>query len=129
MDNIDNWSKPIIVLFFVLSGAELNFMIFKNSTIIIVGLIYILARAFGKYFGVNLATNISKSEKTIKNYLGMTLLPQAGVAIGMSALAANNFSDSGLLIRNITLFGVMIYELIGPTITKIALIKAGEIKE
>ena len=129
MDISDKWSQPILVLFFVLSGAELDLRVFNNPIVIMVGIIYILARSFGKYIGARISADMVGSKDVIKKYLGITLLPQAGVALGMSAIVARSLGTNGLLIRNITLFGVLIYELIGPTMTKIALTKAGEIKE
>ena len=129
MKRSDSWSKPILVLFFVLSGAELDLVVFKDLVVILVGIIYILARSFGKYFGAKVSATLVKSSEVVRKYLGITLLPQAGVALGMSAIVARTFGANGTLIRNITLFGVLIYELIGPTLTKIALTKSGDIKE
>ena len=129
MDISDKWSQPILVLFFVLSGAELDLHVFNNSIVILVGIIYILARSFGKYIGARISADMVGSKDVIKKYLGITLLPQAGVALGMSAIVARSLGSNGTLIRNITLFGVLIYELIGPTLTKMALTEAGEIKE
>lgn len=128
MDTSDKWSQPILVLFFVLSGAELNLAVFKNPIVILVGFVYIIARSFGKYIGARVSADMAGSKEVVKKYLGITLLPQAGVALGMSAIVARSLGSNGNLIRNITLFGVLIYELIGPTLTKIALIKAGDIK-
>jgi len=129
MDISDKWSQPILVLFFVLSGAELDLRVFNNPIVIMVGIIYLLARSLGKYIGARISADMVGSKEVIKKYLGITLLPQAGVALGMSAIVARSLGANGTLIRNITLFGVLIYELIGPTLTKIALTKAGEIKE
>ena len=128
MDTSDKWSQPILVLFFVLSGAELDLAVFKNPIVILVGFVYIIARSFGKYIGARVSADMSGSKEVVKKYLGITLLPQAGVALGMSAIVARSLGSNGNLIRNITLFGVLIYELIGPTLTKIALTKAGDIK-
>lgn len=130
MERADFWCKPILVLFFVLSGAELNLDVFKNPIVVVVGLVYVFTRSMGKYLGARVSANMVGSDEKVKKYLGITLLPQAGVALGMSALAYNLMSNNdGLLVRNITLFGVLIYELLGPTFTKIALIKSGDIKE
>ena len=128
MGRADTWSKPILVLFFVLSGAELNLDVFKNVLVVAVGIIYVIARSCGKYFGARISSSIAHSSEVVRKYLGITLLPQAGVALGMSALVAESFGEEGMIIRNITLFGVLIYELFGPTLTKIALTKAGDIK-
>lgn len=129
MDKSYSWAKPILVMFFVLSGAELDVQVFKNPIAIMIGVTYILSRSFGKYFGAKLSAIIAGSKDVVKKYIGIALLPQAGVALGMSAIAATSLGDSGTLIRNITLFSVLIYELVGPTMTKMALTKAGDIKE
>lgn len=125
MDRVDRWTSPVSILFFVLSGAELDLTILSNSLILMLGVIFIVFRSLGKIFGSFISCKISKcDEKTTKN-LGITLLPQAGVALGM-ALTASNL-QGGTTIRNIVLFAVLIYELIGPTLTKMALANAGEI--
>ena len=129
MEETYKWSQPILVLFFVLSGAELNLSVFKNVIVVMIGIVYVLVRIFGKYFGAKLSSRVAHSNEAIRKYLGIALLPQAGVALGMSAIVANSLGTNGILVRNITLFGVLIYELIGPTFTKIALTKAGEISE
>ncbi len=129
MDRASSWSQPILVLFFVLSGAELDLAVFKNPVVVLIGIVYILARSFGKYIGARISATMAGSIEVVRKYLGITLLPQAGVALGMSAIVATSLGEHGTLIRNITLFGVLIYELIGPTLTKIALTKAGDIKE
>lgn len=126
MDRCDRWTAPLFVLFFVLSGAELDFGVFGDTTIIIIGLLYIIARSIGKYFGAYASAKAVGCDKNTVKYLGVTLLPQAGVALGMS-VTAKELGNDGTLIRNIVLFGVLIYELIGPMATKIALTKAGNI--
>ncbi|MBE6619022.1 MAG: sodium:proton antiporter [Ruminococcaceae bacterium] len=127
MERADKWTAPLFILFFVLSGAELDFAVFGSVSVIIAGVLYILARSAGKYFGAFGSSMIAGSSPTIKKYLGVTLLPQAGVALGMSLQAEGALGADGVLIRNIVLFGVLIYELIGPMLTKIALTKAGDI--
>ena len=126
MDRIDRWTAPLFILFFVFSGAELELSVFTNGMIVLIGIIYIIARSAGKYYGANLSSSIARSEPNIKKYLGITLLPQAGVALGM-AMKSKELGEIGTIVANITLFGVLIYELIGPLLTKIALTKAGEI--
>lgn len=126
MDRTDRWTAPLFVLFFVLSGAELNLAVFKDIAIVGIGIVYIIARSIGKYVGARESAALVKCEKTIVDYLGITLLPQGGVALGMSVTALELGAD-GTLIRNIVLFSVLIYELVGPMLTKIALLKAGEI--
>ena len=129
MEKTNDWASPILVLFFLFSGAELDLFVFKNLTVVIIGLIYVLARSFGKYFGTKISATAVGSDEKIRKYLGTALLPQAGVAIGMSAIAAKTLGVDGLLVRNITLFGVLVFESIGPILTKTALIKAGEMNE
>jgi hypothetical protein len=127
MDRADRWTAPLFILFFVFSGAELNFLVFGNVYVVIVGVLYIIARSAGKYIGAFGSAVVAGSSPTIKKYLGVTLLPQAGVALGMSLQAEQVLGADGILIRNIVLFAVLIYELFGPMLTKIALTKAGDI--
>ena len=127
MEKTDRWTTPLFILFFVLSGAELEFSVFSDISIIGIGIVYIIARSLGKYFGARWSAVMAKSEPNIQKYLGITLLPQAGVALGMS-ITAMEIGESGIIIRNIVLFGVLIYELFGPMMTKIALTKAGDIQ-
>lgn len=129
MNSADKWSNPILILFFVLSGAALQFEVFSSVSVIIIGVVYILSRSFGKYFGAKISANIAKSPAMVKKYLGITLLPQAGVALGMCTTASRVLGEDGNLIRNIILFAVLVYELIGPSLTKMALTKAGDITE
>ena len=125
MDRLDRWTAPLLVLFFVLSGSGLDFSIFKNPLVLVIGIIYIISRSAGKIGGAYLSTRLTHCSKEIQHYLGITLLPQAGVALGM-AKEALVFSD-GKIISNIVLFSVFVYELVGPMLTKISLEKAGEI--
>ncbi len=125
MGRVDSWTAPLFVLFFVLSGAELDLEILSNPLVLLVGIVYIIFRSLGKYFGAFSSCAMTKCSKTIRNNLGITLLPQAGVALGM-ALTAQQLSD-GHTVRNVVLFSVLVYELIGPALTKRALISAGEI--
>ncbi len=127
MERADRWAAPILILFFVISGAELELSVFGDLGIILVGVIYIIARSLGKYFGAYFSAKATKCDDTIVKYLGITLLPQAGVALGM-AIKATTLGPTGNLVRNITLFAVLIYELVGPFLTKIALTKAGDIE-
>ncbi len=127
MDRIDRWTAPIFILFFVISGAELELAVFKDLFIVLIGIVYILARSAGKYSGAFISAKAVKCDDNIVKYLGVTLLPQAGVALGM-AIKAEALGEAGHVVANITLFSVLIYELIGPYLTKIALHKAGEIK-
>ena len=128
MDKTDKWTSPLYILFFVLSGAELELDVFSNLSVIIVGLVYIFARAFGKWMGASISSKCMKCSPSVQKWLGITLLPQAGVALGMSVTVAQTLGADGELIRNIVLFGVLIYELIGPAMTRIALIHSGDIQ-
>ena len=127
MDRLDRWTAPLFIIFFVLSGAELELSVFSDGAIVLIGVVYIIARSLGKYSGAYASAKATKCDDHIVKYLGVTLLPQAGVALGM-ALKASTLGSDGHIIRNITLFAVLIYELIGPMMTKIALLKAGDIK-
>lgn len=125
MEKADRWTAPLYVVFFVLSGAELDLFAFSGITVL-VGVIFILVRSAGKYIGSYVSASMMKCDDNIKKYLGITLLPQAGVALGMSMQAAA-LPGCGSFIRNIVLFAVLVYELIGPYLTKVALTAAGDI--
>ena len=129
MDRVDRWTAPLFVLFFVISGAELELSVFTDLMIVVIGLVYILSRSAGKYSGAYVSSKMAGCEENIVKYLGITLLPQAGVALGMANMAINSveLGAEGMLIANITLFAVLIYELVGPALTKMALLKAGDI--
>ena len=127
MENSDRWTGPLMVLFFVISGAELELGVFKELASVLVGIIYMLARSAGKYIGARESAKLMRCDKNIVEYLGITLLPQAGVALGMCVSAQELGAADGLLVRNIVLFSVLIYELVGPLLTKEALTAAGEI--
>lgn len=127
MDRIDRWTSPVLILFFVISGAELELDVFADSQVVLIGLAYILARSLGKYFGAGISARMTHSDANIVKYLGITLLPQAGVALGM-AIKAIELGADGAIVRNITLFAVLVYEIVGPYLTKTALTRAGDIK-
>jgi len=126
MGRVDSWTAPLFVLFFVLSGAELNLRVLSNPLVLLIGVVYIVSRALGKYLGAYGSCKATGCSEGITKHLGITLLPQAGVALGM-ALTAQRLSD-GEMVRNVVLFSVLVYELVGPALTKRALIAAGEIK-
>lgn len=127
MDGSERWTPPLFMLFFVISGAQFNFSVLK--TVGAVGIIYILMRSFGKYFGAMLGCKIAGTEKTVRKYLGITLLPQAGVAIGMAQLSLTVVPEYGEQIRAVVLCATLVYELVGPLLTKLSLQKAGEIQK
>ncbi len=135
MDRLDRWTAPIYILFFVISGAELNLLVLSDLTIVLIGITYIIFRSLGKYFGARTSSMLVKSEPNIRKYLGITLFPQAGVALGMAMMVKTSPElmstevglTIGVIVESLTLFSVLIYELIGPFLTKVALQKAGEI--
>ena len=126
MNRVESWTAPLNILFFVISGAELDLKILSNPLVLLVGVIYIIFRSTGKIFGSSVSCKMTKCSEAIQKHLGITLLPQAGVALGM-AITAANLAD-GAIVRNVVLFSVLVYELIGPSLTKRALLAAGEIK-
>lgn len=137
LDIMDRFTSPIYMMFFVISGASLDLSIFFNgSGLIIVGIAftYIVARVVGKWFGAYAGASITKSEPKIKKYLGFTLIPQAGVAIGLATTAGKLFSLreetalTGVLVVAIILTSTLVYEIVGPMVSKFALSKAGEIQ-
>ena len=123
----DHWTAPLYVAFFVISGAQLDLNVFSQPTSLLIGLIYIIMRCLGKYLGSSLPARFMHLDKNIVKYLGITLFPQAGVALGMVNTAQVLGPANGSLIRNVILLSVLIYELIGPSLTKFSLTKAGEI--
>ena len=127
MEKEERWTAPIYTIFFVLSGAALRFDVFADAAIVGIGVVYILFRCAGKFFGSWLSTTLTHCEPMVCKWLGITLFPQAGVALGM-CLQAEALGEQGILIRNIILFSVLIYELVGPALTKMALTKAGDIR-
>lgn len=129
MERCDRWTAPLFIIFFVASGAELKLSVFTDIAVVIIGLLFIIFRSAGKYLGSFFSAKLTKCEPSIVKYLGITLLPQAGVALGMSVTAMQLGNGDGTFIRNIVLFAVLIYELIGPLLTKKALTAAGDIKK
>ncbi len=127
MERADRWTTPLYVLFFVLSGASLDFEVLSELSVVIIGITFILVRSIGKCMGATISSKMTNCDPNIVKYLGITLLPQAGVAIGM-ATKAKILGTAGLTIYSITMLAVLIYELVGPYLTKIALTKAGDIK-
>lgn len=147
LDGVERWTPALFMLFFILSGAELDFSAMGSWTVIGICAVYLLARSVGKYFGASLGCTMTHKGGTIKKYLGLTLLPQAGVAIGMARSSSStfrSFATAGLKAVNesgynyltnmastitaVVLCATLFYELVGPVITKIALTKAGEIQ-
>lgn len=140
LDGVERWTPAIFMLFFILSGAELNFGIMGDVTVLGICGVYLIARSLGKYLGARWGSTMAGKDGVIKKYLGLTLLPQAGVAIGMArsssstlrsfmAEGVNNayLENSASIITAVVLCATLVYELFGPVITKSSLIKAGEI--
>lgn len=128
MGRSEKWSSPLLALFFVISGAELELGVFGDVAIVAIGVVYILFRSLGKYIGAGVSAKLTQCPPQVCKYLGITLLPQAGVALGMCTIAGNTMGEQGTLIRNIILFAVLIYELFGPIFTRMALTAAGDIQ-
>ena len=126
MSRVDGWTMPLNVLFFVISGAELDLNVLIQPVTILVGVLYIAARSAGKYYGAMLSCHLTSQPKPICDHLGITLLPQAGVALGMALTAAS--LPEGNLARNVVLFGVLVYQLVGPTLTTRSRLGVGDIK-
>ena len=143
LEGVERWTPAVFMLFFVLSGAELNFGLITLPVILICA-VYLATRSAGKYLGARWGCALEKTDPNVKKFLGLTLLPQAGVAIGMARTASNAFkviagdlgegtagfdylSTMGGTVLAVVLCATLFYELVGPVVTKIALTKAGEI--
>lgn len=123
---VERVTPPIFILFFFLSGASLDISVIP--TVGLVGIIYIVFRVIGKVGGAALGAKLVHTEPEVAKYLGFTLIPQAGVAIGLASLAMTALPEYGVQIQTVVLSATVVYELTGPLITKIALKKAGEIE-
>ena len=128
MNRADKWSTPMLAVFFVVSGANLRLSVFSQGVLVLIGVVYIIARSAGKYCGARWSAKAVGCDHTVQKYLGIMLLPQEGVALGM-CVSAQALGADGELIRNIILFSVLIYELVGPLATKESLKAAGAITE
>ena len=126
MERADKWTAPLFIFFFVISGAELELSVFGEFTTMLIGIIYVLSRAAGKYFGAYAGCKITNQNKKVTRNLGIALFPQAGVALGM-CITASTLEGDGETIRNIVLFAIFVYEIFGPMLTKGALKRAGDI--
>ncbi len=132
MDRVERWTAPLFVVFFVTSGAELDLSVFASASIVLIGFVFLASRSAGKYYGANLSARLAKCDDNIVKYLGITLLPQAGVALGMADMVKSSAEFGGTQIAtvvvSIALFAVLVYEIVGPALTKMALLKAGDIQ-
>ncbi|MBQ8594808.1 MAG: cation:proton antiporter [Oscillospiraceae bacterium] len=126
MERADKWTAPLFIFFFVISGAELELSVFGEFTTMLIGIIYVLSRAAGKYFGAYAGCKITNQNKKVTQNLGIALFPQAGVALGM-CVTVSTLEGDGETIRNIVLFAIFVYEIFGPMLTKGALKRAGDI--
>lgn len=126
LEGVDRWTPPLFMLFFVISGANLNLELLPKLGL--VGVLYLVFRSLGKYFGARLGATMGKADANVRKYLGITLLPQAGVAIGMAQMVITELPQYGPDIQAVVLCATLIYEIAGPVLTKIALKKAGEIR-
>ena len=127
IDVTEHWTPVVLLLFFVISGAELDLMVIP--TVGLLGVLYLVSRSFGKYFGAFFGAKMVKADKNVQKYLGVALLPQAGVAIGMSQIVVATLPpEYGTKIRAVVLCATIVYELVGPLLTKLVLTMAGEIK-
>lgn len=124
---VDGLTPPIFVMFFVVSGAELDLTILPKVGLL--GVLYIVLRIIGKVLGAYLGATVARAEETVRKYIGLTLIPQAGVAIGLALIASQALPEFGQTIWAVILSGTLVSELIGPVFTKIGLSKAGEITE
>ena len=140
LDVMDRFTSPVYMMFFVISGASLDLTIFFNGdglVVVLIALTYLIFRVVGKWGGAYVGASITRCEPQVKKYLGFALVPQAGVAIGLSTTAYKLFSQysdpymqkTGALILAIILTSTLIYELFGPMVAKFALKKAHEIPE
>ena len=129
-ETIRYFIPPLMIVFFTVAGAQLQFDVVMTAGL--VAALYIIGRIIGKFFGAYIGCTIVKSSEKVKKYLGVTLLPQSGVAIGLSVAAYNKFSlvnmEYALQIKNVVLASVLFFALTGPVLVKIALFKAGEIR-
>ena len=128
MSRSQRWSAPLYAVFFVISGARLELSVMRDWGVMLIGAVYILVRCAGKYYGALFSSSLMRCSENVKKYLGITLFPQAGVALGMVVSAQSLGDEMGGLIRNIILFSVLVYEIVGPMLTRIALTSAGEIE-
>ena len=128
MGRSQRWSAPLYAVFFVISGARLELSVLADWGVMLVGAVYILVRCLGKYYGALISSTVMCCSENVKKYLGITLFPQAGVALGMVVSAQSLGGEIGGLIRNIILFSVLVYEIVGPMLTRMALTAAGEIE-
>ncbi|MBR3396377.1 MAG: cation:proton antiporter [Lachnospiraceae bacterium] len=129
MSRADRWTAPLFAIFFVISGAGLELKVLTLPHVLLIGAVYIVIRCVGKYTGARLGSKATGCSPTVQKHLGITLFPQAGVALGMVVTARSLGGSKAELIRNIILFGVLIYELFGPMLTRNSLKKAGEIAD
>ena len=133
-DVLERFTSPVYMMFFIVSGASLDLSIFfsnKGLVVLAIAGVYIICRVIGKYGGAFAGASLTRCEPEVRKYLGLTLVPQAGVAIGLATTAASLFGghESGAMILATILSSTLVYELVGPMVSKYALQKAGQIPE
>lgn len=124
-DSVEDFASPVYVLFFTLAGASLDLSVL--AAVGLMGLAYIVARAAGKMLGAWVGAKSVKADTAVRKYLGLTLLPQGGISIGLIVLVRQQLPEFATSISTIIMFSVLVYEISGPIFAKIALQKAGEI--
>jgi Kef-type K+ transport system membrane component KefB len=131
INSLDRLSPPLYAVFFAIAGSELDFTVFRDRALLLVGVLYILTRAIGKYGGVWSGAVLSRSGKKVRNYLGLAMMPHSGVTIGLILYIQASppsviGSDLSALMVNIVLMSVFINELVGPLLSKFAIRRGSE---
>lgn len=127
-DSVNDFTTPMYIIFFTLAGASLDLGVLKSSyLIVILAVAYIFARAIGKYVGVFAGAHVTNQPKTVRNYLGIALLPQGGISLGLLVLVFAQLPDLYPLISTIIMIGILFFETTGPIFAKFAIGRAGEI--
>ena len=122
---INEFSPPIYLLFFTIAGASLDLSIL--ATVGALGVGYILARSGGKILGATIGAKMVNAPKKVVNNLGISLLTQGGISIGLSIIVAKELPQYSDSIITVILFSVLVFEIMGPILAKIGITKAGEV--
>lgn len=126
--SVNDFTTPIYILFFTLAGASLNLGILKSSVLVIIlAVAFIISRAAGKYLGAFTGSVVTKQPKTVRNYLGIALLPQGGISLGLLVIVAAQMGEFYQIISTIIMLSILFFETSGPIFAKIAITQAGEI--
>ena len=124
-NSVNEFASPVYILFFTLAGASLDLRVLLSVGLMGVG--YIVARAGGKFLGAYVGAKQVNAPETVRKYLGLALLPQGGISIGLAVLVRQYLPQYAVPITTIIMFSVLVYEVSGPIFAKIAISKAGEI--